>query len=583
MFERVLIAALTAVLCLGIVEKARAETRRPNVVVIITDDQGYGDLGVHGNPKIRTPHLDRLARESVRLRQFYVSPVCSPTRASLLTGRYNYRTGVVDTFLGRSLMHPGEVTLAERLSAAGYQTGIFGKWHLGDNTPLRPLEQGFRQSLVLKGGGIGQPSDLPGGSHYLDPVLLRNGSVRKYRGYCSDVYTDAAIDFLKQASGQPFFLYLPFNCPHDPLEAPDAELASYRGVNLGRDQFPTTGQPLPAKLNEESAARVYAMVTNIDSNVGRLLGALQDAGMAEDTIVVFLTDNGPAFPRYNAGLRGLKGSVYEGGIRVPCFIRWPGKFPPDREVTQAAAHIDLTPTLLDACQVAEKDGPPLDGRSLVPLLRRDAAVTWPDRSICLQWHRGNTPQEGRNFAFRAGRYKLLRPDFARPAEKPPLELYDIEQDPCEQTNLAERMPDLASKLYRDYQGWFRDVSSTRGYAAIPIEIGDDEENPMLLTRQDWRRLADSTDPEQPDGWHLRVVSDGRFDVAVEFQASRSGKLAHLEIQGRSFTSPYDGSAGRVTFHDVPLSSGPVVLESWLDDRKVENRAMYVTATRLHAE
>src|SRR5271165_3749613 len=168
-----------------------APSRRPNVILIITDDQGYGDLGVHGNPRICTPNLDRLARESVRFKHFYVSPVCSPTRASLLTGRYNYRTGIVDTYLGRSLMHPDEVTLAERLARAGYRAGIFGKWHLGDNLPLRPIDRGFQQALVLKGGGIGQPSDLPGGNHYLDPVLLWNGQPKQYTGYCSDVFTTA--------------------------------------------------------------------------------------------------------------------------------------------------------------------------------------------------------------------------------------------------------------------------------------------------------------------------------------------------------------------------------------------------------
>src|SRR5947208_2923223 len=185
--------------------------RRPNIVLIMADDMGHGDLGVHGNPIIRTPYLDRLAKQSVRFKNFYVSPVCSPTRASLLTGRYNYRTGVVDTFLGRSLMHPDEVTLAELLAAAGYRTGIFGKWHLGDNFPLRAMDQGFRETLVVKGGGIGQPSDPPGGSSYFDPVLQRNGKQVQKKGYCSDVFTDAAIDFIAKNKDGPFFVYLAFN------------------------------------------------------------------------------------------------------------------------------------------------------------------------------------------------------------------------------------------------------------------------------------------------------------------------------------------------------------------------------------
>ena len=378
------------------------------MIVIITDDQGYGDLGVHGNPKIRTPNLDRLARQSVQLKQFYVCPVCSPTRASLLTGRYNYRTGVVDTFQGRSMMHPDEVTLAERLAQAGYRTGIFGKWHLGDNVPLRPLDQGFQEALVLKGGGIGQPSDLPGGSHYLNPVLLHNGQPKRYAGYCSDVFTSAAIDFVKGPLDRPFFLYLAFNCPHDPLEAPEAELNTYRNMKLGRDEFPAGGSPLPGSLDEDKIARVYAMVTNIDANVGRLLEAVESKGIAGSTIVVFITDNGPAFPRYNAGLRGLKGTVYEGGIRVPCYVRWPGHFPAGRVVDRIAAHIDITPTLLDACGVAAGTEPKLDGLSLLPLLRGEPVPSWPDRTIYFQWHRGDEPDFGRAFAARSQRFKLLR-------------------------------------------------------------------------------------------------------------------------------------------------------------------------------
>ena len=393
--------------------RADSAPGRPNVILIMTDDQSYGDLGIHGNPLIRTPNLDRLAKESVRLRQFYVCPVCSPTRSSLLTGRYNYRTGVVDTYQGRSIMSPDEQTLAERLATAGYRTGIFGKWHLGDNAPMRPVDQGFQRSLVHKGGGIGQPSDLPGGRHYHDPVLLDDGKVQKFDGYCSDIFTNGAIDFVKQRGDHPFFLYLAYNCPHQPLEAPEPELSSYRKVKLGVDQAPDAGYPLPRKLNEDNIARLYAMVTNIDTNLGKLLATLDDEGIRNDTIVVFLTDNGPAFPRYNGGLRGLKGQVYEGGIRVPCYVRWPGRLPEGHEVGQVAAHIDMVPTLLEACQVSTGNGPPIDGRSLLPLLRNDPNPAWPDRTICLQWHRGNVPQEGRAFMIRSQRYKVLRADPAR--------------------------------------------------------------------------------------------------------------------------------------------------------------------------
>jgi arylsulfatase A-like enzyme len=206
---------------------AQDKAKRPNVIIILTDDQGHGDLGFHGNPVIKTPNLDRLAKQSVRMKNFYVSPVCSPTRASLLTGRYNYRTGVVDTFVGRSLMHPDEITLAEILRGLGYRTGIFGKWHLGDNYPLRAIDQGFMEALVLKGGGIGQPSDPPGGESYFNPILQHSASggreppvAVKKDGYCSDIFGDAAIDFIAKNKDKPFFCYLAFNCPHTPLEVP---------------------------------------------------------------------------------------------------------------------------------------------------------------------------------------------------------------------------------------------------------------------------------------------------------------------------------------------------------------------------
>src|SRR5262245_10062555 len=252
-------ALIALAMAIVAVVSVRAEpAKRPNVVLIITDDQGYGDLGVHGNAKIRTPNLDRLAQQSVRLTHFYACPVCSPTRASLMTGRYNYRTGVVDTYLGRSLMHPDELTIAELLRDAGYRTGIFGKWHLGDNYPLRAIDQGFQEALVCKGGGLTQPSDPPGNS-YFDPVLMHNGKAEKAKGYCSDVFTDAALNFIKQGSDQPFFVYLAFNAPHDPLQVDQKLVEPYLKLDL-----------------DATTAKVYAMVENIDANVGRLTNMLDE-------------------------------------------------------------------------------------------------------------------------------------------------------------------------------------------------------------------------------------------------------------------------------------------------------------------
>ncbi len=330
------IALLCALACAGSTTAAQ-KPKRPNVILIMTDDQGHGDLGFHGNPKIRTPHLDRLAKQGTRLTRFFVCPVCSPTRSSLMSGRYNYRTGVVDTYLGRSMMHPDEVTLAELLATAGYRTGIFGKWHLGDNYPLRPTDQGFHEALVLKGGGIAQPSDPPGGDGYFDPVLYRNGKAEKTKGYVSDVITDAALDFIGKNRDRPFLVYLAYNAPHGPLQVPEKYYQLYRKMNLAHGAFPQIGQPLPGKSQQDVTARVYGMVTNVDDNLGRLFARLNELKLADDTIVIFLTDNGPQQVRYNSGMLGRKGSVHEGGVRVAFFIRWPGKIPADRDVDRIAA------------------------------------------------------------------------------------------------------------------------------------------------------------------------------------------------------------------------------------------------------
>jgi arylsulfatase A-like enzyme len=559
--------------CLAIrAEPARAAERpaRPNVLLIISDDQGYGDLGFHGNPRIKSPNLDRFARESVRIKTFCVSPVCSPTRASLLTGRYNYRTGVVDTYLGRALMHPDETTLAEVLSGAGYRTGIFGKWHLGDNAPLRAIDQGFQRALVIKGGGIGQPSDPPGGGTYLDPVLLDNGAPRKFKGYCSDVYTDAAIEFVTAVDHRPFFAYLAFNCPHEPLQAPEAELATYRGNDLGPSAFPALGHPVPPDLMTppEDIARVYAMVTNIDANVGRILGALASRGLAEDTIVIFLTDNGPAKVRFNAGLRGYKGTVYEGGIRVPCYIRWPGRFSAGRLVDRLAAHIDLFPTVLEACGVPMPRGLGIDGKSLLPLIRGDPGVDWPDRTVYFQWHRGDVPEPDRAFAARSQRFKLLRREPPLESRsRPKLELYDLENDPGEEHDIAAVQPALVERMHADYLEWFRNVSSTRGFDPIRIDLGGPREDPTVLTRQDWRGPRAGWKVNDLGYWEVNVVRGGRFAVHLRMTPRRFPTVVHASLRGVYRSQGLDAGASECTFNEVSWSQGPGRLEAWVEGNR----------------
>lgn len=549
--------------------------KRPNVVLIIADDQGYGDLGLHGNPKIRTPNLDRLARAGARFRSFYVSPVCSPTRASLMTGRYNYRTGVVDTYMGRSLMRADETTLAELLSSAGYRTGIFGKWHLGDNYPLRAMDQGFRESLVLNGGGIGQPSDPPGGESYSDPLLRRNGRWVKTKGYVSDVITDAALEFIGDSRGKPFFAYIAFNAPHTPLEVPaSSAYDEYRRMGLGPADFPGVGDlgghPVPPNTDPDTTAKVYAMVENVDDNVGRLLRGLDALGLGDDTVVIFMTDNGPQQPRYNAGMFQRKGTTYEGGIRVPFFVRWPaGGLAAGREVTEAAAHIDVTPTLLDACGVARPPRLKFDGVSLLPLLVGERERLDAERTLFFQWHRGDAPELYRAFAARGGRYKLVQPAGQNEgAWRPAFKLYDLLRDPLETEDLAAERPEIVAQLKRAYEAWFADVTDKRDYttaAAARIFLGAPQENPVRLTRQDWRGPGASWEAKGVGHWDVHVARGGRYEVAARIaKIDAAGAAAHLVIGGVRLRRKLPAGATRVTFGGVRLRRGAARLECWLE-------------------
>jgi arylsulfatase A-like enzyme len=544
-----------------------APDSRPNVLIVIADDMGYGDLGVHGNPKIKTPNLDRFASQSVRLKSFYVSPVCAPTRASLLTGRYNFRTGVVDTYLGRALLRSDEVTLAEMLAAAGYRTGIFGKWHLGDNAPLRPIDQGFERSLVIKGGGIGQPSDPPGGSSYSDPILQADGRSQRFKGYCSDIFAQAAIDFMNQPADRPFFAYIAFNCPHEPLEAPETELAIYRSMNLELRTFPQLGKPVPSTFEApaDKVARVYAMITNIDTNVGKVLQELEARGLTDNTIVVFLTDNGPATVRYNAGLRGRKGSVFDGGIRVPCYIRWPGRFPAGQVVDAIAAHIDLAPTLLDACGVPPPAGVRFDGKSLIPLLKGFQNAGWPERTLFFQWHRGDQPEPDRAFAARTQAYKLVRPEPPEGArKKPALQLFDMERDPLELHDIASGHPEIVARLHAEYLTWFRDVTSSPGVEPVRITLGSPAENPTILTRQDWRGPRAGWEINDLGFWEVQVARRGRFDITVHVTPRKFPTKVHLSLGSARAEISLAPGQSECLFAAVELAAGPGRLEAWVE-------------------
>lgn len=584
---------LLAVATLVIVQAGGGHVRgdtRPNVVVMLTDDQGYGDLGCHGNDIIKTPHLDRLAGESVELTQYLVCPNCSPTRASLLTGRYNYRTGVTEVTRGRHLMRTDEVTIAELLRDAGYRTGIFGKWHLGAQPPMRPTDQGFEQALVHKGGGIGQAAGPPNNG-YFDPILEENDVSRQFRGYCDDIFTDAALEFMRANRQQPFFVYLATNLPHFPLEVSDARADPYRKLGL-----------------HEHNALTYGMITNIDANVGRVLAELERLGISENTIVVFLSDNGPrtrrtkndVYPgRYVAGLRGTKTSVYENGIRVPFFVRWPGVLPAGKRVSRMAGHIDLLPTLLDACGVELPRDRKIDGRSLLPLLRGDAVADWSDRRLFFQWHSGPVPFQYVHFAVRTERYKLVQPQdnphgFVHPPDRAQLlqilrtlELYDVRNDPSEINNLANQKPEVVEQLLADYENWFHDVTSERDFHhPEKIHLGGVADAPIVLSRFEWlgpRTLPLEDYDEQLGHWDVEILESGRYQLTLEFAPAQVAGRVVVRFGSQRWAQPIQAGAKTCTFSNLQLERGPGKLEAFVRQGRLDEGVHFVTVARVESE
>ncbi len=583
MHTRLLFAAMLVVLGPGDMLCAAG---RPNVILVMTDDQGCGDFGIARNEAIETPNLDAMARRSASMTTFYVSPVCSATRACLMTGRYNYRTRCIDTYVGRSMMDPDETTVAEILAGAGYATGVFGKWHLGDCYPMRPIDQGFQESLVHRGGGLAQPSEpRENRRRYTNPILFHNGRQVQTTGYCTDVYFDAALAFIEQshAAGKPFFAYVATNTPHEPFHDVPEELLRHYQSKTDQLSALIVGPRTPEQLAKEvdSLACIAAMVTNVDRNVGKLFARLDQLGITDNTLVMFLVDNGPNTRRYVGLRRGMKCEVYEGGVRSPLWLHWPARFAAGRQCDELSAHIDLTPTILDACGVAQPATVRFDGVSLLPLLEgRD--VAWPERTIVLQAHRGDVPARYHQFMIRDQRWKLLHASgFGRERfeGEPQFELYDMANDPMESRNLAAGEPGIVARLRQAYDAWFDDVSSTRpdNYAPPRIWVGTPHENPTVLTRQDWRRGTWA--PDSVGYWELHVAAAGVYDVHLDFDPQAQRATTVLSIGDAQRQAPVEASADRCVFRGVPLAEGDTRLEAWLEQDGSTRGVYQVTVSR----
>ncbi len=467
----------------------------PNVVLILADDQGWGDLSLHGNPWIETPHLDGLAKSGARLTNFYVSPLCAPTRASILTGRYSLRTGVVSVSKGLENMNTEENTLAELFKANGYKTGIFGKWHNGQHYPNRPNDQGFDEFLGFCAGHW---------SNYFDTELDHNGKAIKTKGYITDVLTDAAIKFIETNKEKPFFCYVPFNAPHSPHQVPDRYFEKYTAKGL-----------------DNEIASIYGMVDNMDENVGRILDYLKKSSLDRNTIVIFLSDNGPNGTRYNGDMRGIKGSVHEGGVKVPFFIRWKDIIPPGKIVSAPAAHIDIYPTLLDLCKLKPTPGKPIDGISLTSLILQNSDESRSDRNLFAHVNFMTLPITLNAGGFRNDQYRFV-------FEKDQTQLYDLKKDSSQLQDLSLQMTKQTKQFLNLYKQWFTTVTSdlildrstilSPAGAALPV-------NEAILTAgikfkeghawaHDWVEKWNTT--QDSIYWEIDCIKSGKYRIELDY-------------------------------------------------------------------
>ncbi|VTS04208.1 arylsulfatase [Tuwongella immobilis] len=440
-----LLATLGFLVLLGNIHAAAPESlinRKPNIILIMTDDQGYGDLACHGNPILKTPNLDQLHRQSVRFTDFHVSPTCAPTRSALMTGRHEFFNGITHTIFERERLRLDATILPQMLKQQGYRTGIFGKWHLGDEDAYQPQKRGFDEVFIHGAGGIGQTyagscGDAPG-NRYFDPVIRKNGQFVKTSGYCTDVFFDEMIRWVDSQRKQgPFFAYVTPNAPHAPLDCPVGSDEPYRGK-----------VPNPV-------AKFYGMIANIDTNMGKLMAKLREWELETNTLLIFMTDNGTATGSqvFNAGMRGAKGTPFTGGTRVPAFWRWTGTLPAGVDVPVLTCHWDILPTFVELTghQPKPEWKATWQGRSLVPLLQ-DPKANWPDRifiSHVGRWKNGEAAT-GRDVqaSIRNARWQLV---IQNPKK---IELFDLKNDPGEQRNVMLEHPEVAAELRAEFNRWW---------------------------------------------------------------------------------------------------------------------------------
>ncbi|MBD3674008.1 MAG: arylsulfatase [Planctomycetaceae bacterium] len=501
----------------------------PNVIVFLTDDQGWGDLSLNGNENLSTPHIDALAREGASFDRFYVCPVCSPTRAEFLTGRYHPRGGVKGVSTGEERLDLDEVTIADTFKQAGYATAAFGKWHNGTQYPYHPRARGFDEYYGMTSGHWG---------HYFSPILDHNGRIVRGKGYVINDLTDHALDFIEKNHEHPFFCYLPYNTPHSPFQVPDEDYRKFADAPIemrNRD---------PEKEEIDKTRAALAMCENIDHNVGRILNKLDELQLTENTIVVYFTDNGPNTWRWNGGMKGKKGATDEGGVRVPCLIRWPGQIPAGIKIPQIAAAIDLLPTLTDLAGIEPVGRKPLDGKSLKPLLTA-TAEKWPERMIFSKWQK--------KVSVRTQRYRLDHTG----------KLFDMIDDPGQHTDISNQLPEVAKLLRAEVGRWKAEMNAelsadhrplTLGYATapetqLPARDGDYSGHVARSGRApNCSFFTNWTSTEDRIWWDVDVLEPGTYDVLMmsTCEAQNVGARFELSLGEANLTATAEET------HDPPL-------------------------------
>ena len=469
---------LTLFLCAlgGVLGQAEPQAKPPNIILVITDDQGYGPIGRHGHPWIETPNLDKLYDTSTRFTRFMVSPTCAPTRSALMTGRHPMKNGVTHTILERERMTLKATTLPQVLAQAGYTSGIFGKWHLGDEEPYQPHRRGFDEAFIHGAGGIGQAyncscADAPG-NKYFDPVIRHNGSFVKTKGFCTDLFFTAALGWIKQQKDgdAPFFAYITTNAPHGPFIAPPKNAKRFTDLGFGKTQ-----------------AGFYGMIENIDENMGRLLAKLNEWDLFEDTILIFMSDNGmtgggsgrvgqpvaKGHPFFNAGMKGLKGSADEGGVRVPFLVRWDGHWKAGRDVETLSAHIDVLPTFAEIAGIKTLPKGQVEGRSILPLLTGKIKKLPDDRYLFThrgRWPTGTNPDEHMtfNYSVRSEKWRYIAPQAARKGNKSAGSLYHMKKDPGQKTNVIDQHPKVVKRMQAAYEKFWSEARPLMVNEGVPM-------------------------------------------------------------------------------------------------------------------